>query len=70
MFMPTEEKINNKVDLFLNNNSVKIFACFEQDKILDAMVVSFIEQRKIEIIGIITDGVYALPYLNSKYGII
>ena len=70
MFMPTEEKFNNKVDLFLNNNSVKIFACFEQDKILDAMVVSFIEQRKIEIIGIITDGVYALPYLNSKYGII
>ena len=70
MFMPTEEKFNNKVDLFLNNNSVKIFACFEQDKILGAMVVSFIEQRKIEIIGIITDGVYALPYLNSKYGII
>ena len=26
--------------------------------------------RKSVIIGIITDGVYALPYLNSKYGII
>ena len=55
MFMPTEEKFNNKVDLFLNDNSVKIFACFEQDKILGVMVVSFIEQKKIEIIGIAVD---------------
>ena len=55
MFMPTEEKFNNKVDLFLNDNSVKIFACFEQDKILGVMAVSFIEQRKIEIIGIAVD---------------
>ena len=31
MFMPTEEKFNNKVDLFLNDIFVKIFACFEQD---------------------------------------
>ena len=52
MFMPTKEKFNNKVDLFLNDNSVKIFACFEQHKILGVMVVSFIEQQKIEIIGI------------------
>ena len=52
MFMPTEEKFNNKVDIFLNDNSVKIFACFEQDKLLGVMVVSFIEQKKIEIIGI------------------
>ena len=55
MFMPTEEKFNNKVDLFLNDNSVKIFVCFEQDKILGVMVVSFIEQKKIEIIGIAVD---------------
>ena len=55
MFMPTEEKFNNKVDLFLNDNSVKIFACFEQDKILGVMVVSFIEQKKTKIIGIAVD---------------
>lgn len=55
IFMPTEEKFNNKVDIFLNDNSVKIFACFEQDKILGVMVVSFIEQKKIEIIGIAVD---------------
>ena len=52
MFMPTKEKFNNKVDLFLNDNSVKILACFEQDEVLGVMVVSFIEQKKIEIIGI------------------
>ena len=55
MFMPTKEKFNNKVDLFLNDNSVKIFACFEQDEVLGVMVVSFIEQKKIEIIGIAVD---------------
>ena len=53
--MPTEEKFNNKVDISLNDNSVKIFACFEQDKILGVMVVYFIEQKKIEIIGIAVD---------------
>ena len=55
MFMPTVEKFNNKVDLFLNDNSLKIFACLEQDKILGVMVVSFLEQNKIEIIGIAVD---------------
>ena len=55
MFMPTEEKFNNKVDLFLNDVFVKIFACFEQDKIVGIMVVSFKEQKKIEIIGIAVD---------------
>ena len=55
MFMPTEEKFNNKVDLFLNDNSVKIFACFEQEKILGVITVSFIEKKKIEVIGIAVD---------------
>ena len=55
MFMPTEEKFSNKVDLFLNDNSVKIFACFEQDKIVGVMAVSFIEQKKVEILGIAVD---------------
>ena len=78
MFMPTEEKFNNKVDLFLNDNSVKIFACFEQDKILGVMVVSFIEQRKIEIIGIAVDvsargkgiGSYMINQVVNNYGLL
>ena len=30
MFMPTEEKFDKKIDLFLNDNSVKIFVCLNQ----------------------------------------
>jgi ribosomal protein S18 acetylase RimI-like enzyme len=78
MFMPTEEKFNNKADLFLNDNSVKIFACFEQDKILGVMVVSFIEQQKIEIIGIAVDasvrgkgvGSYIINQVINNYGLL
>ena len=78
MFMPTEEKFNNKVDLFLNDNSVKIFACFEQDKIMGIMVVSFNEQKKIEIMGIAVDvsargkgiGSYMINQVINNYGLL
>ena len=78
MFMPTEEKFNNKVDLFLNDNSVKIFACFEQDEVLGVMVVSFIEQKKIEIIGIAVNssvrgkgiGSYMINQVVNDYGLL
>ena len=78
MFMPTEEKFNNKVDLFLNDNSVKIFACFEQDNILGVMVISFIEQKKIEIIGIAVNssvrgkgiGSYMVNQVVNDYGLL
>ena len=78
MFMPTEEKFNNKVDLFLNDNSVKIFVCFEQDKIVGIMVVSFKEQKNIEIIGIAVDvsargkgiGSYMINEVINNYGLL
>ncbi|MBQ1243439.1 MAG: GNAT family N-acetyltransferase [Clostridia bacterium] len=78
MFMPTEEKFNNKVDLFVNDNSVKIIACFEQDKILGVMVVSFMEQKKLEIIGIAVDvsvrgkgvGSYMINQVVNNYGLL
>ena len=78
MFMPTEEKFNNTVDLFLNDNSVKIFACFEQDKIVGIMAVSFKEQKKIEIIGIAVDvstrgkgiGSYMINQVINNYGLL
>ena len=78
MFMPTKEKFNNKVDLFLNDNSVKIFACFEQDEVLGIMVVSFIEQKKIEIIGIAVNssvrgkgiGSYMINQVVNDYGLL
>ena len=78
MFMPTEEKFNKKVDLFLNDIFVKIFACFEQDKIVGIMVVSFKEQKKIEIIGIAVDvsargksiGSYMIKQVINNYDLL
>ena len=78
MFMPTEEKFNKKSDLFLNNNSVKIFACLNQGKIIGVMVVSFIEQKKIEIIGIAVEvsargkgvGSYMINQVVNNYGLL
>ena len=53
-------------------------ACFEQDKILGVMVVSFIEQKKIEIIGIAVDvsargkgvGSYMINQVVNNYGLL
>ena len=78
MFMPTKEKFNNKVDLFLNDNSVKIFACLNQGKIIGVMVVSFIEEKKIEIIGIAVNssvrgkgiGSYMINQVVNDYGLL
>ena len=78
MFMPTEEKFDKKVDLFLNDNSVKIFACLNQGKIIGVMVVSFIEEKKIEIIGIAVDvsardkgiGSYMINQVINNYGLL
>ena len=78
MFMPTEEKFNKKVEQFLNNNSVKIFACFNQGEIVGVIVISFSEQRKIEIIGIAVElsardkgiGSYMINQIVKYYGLI
>ena len=78
MFMPTEEKFNKKAEQFLNNNSVKIFACFSHGKIVGIMVVSFKEQKKIEIIGIAVDvstrgkgiGSYMINQVINNYGLL
>ena len=78
MFMPTEEKFNKKIDQFLNDNSIKIFACFNQVEIEGVIVVSFVEQSKIEIIGIAVDlsargkgiGSYMINQTVTDYGLI
>ena len=78
MFMPTEEKFNKKVEQFLNNNSVKIFACFSHGKIVGVMAVSFIEQKKVEILGIAVDvsargkgiGSYMINQIVNDYGLV
>ena len=78
MFMPTEEKFDKKIDLFLNDNSVKIFACLNQGKIIGVMVVSFIEEKKIEFIGIAVEvsargrgvGSYLINRVVNNYGLL
>ena len=78
MFMPTEEKFNKKADLFLNDGSVKIFACFSHGKIVGVMVVSFTEQKKLEVLGIAVDlsvrgkGVasYMITQAINNYGLL
>ena len=75
MFMPTEEKFNKKTDLFLDDNSIKIFACFSQGEMVGVIVVSFEEQHKVEIIGIAVDlsargkgvGSYMINQVVSDY---
>ena len=77
MFMPTEEKFNKKVEQFLNNNSVKIFACFSHGKIVGVMAVSFNEQKEVEILGIAVDlsargkgiGSYMINQIVTDYGL-
>ena len=78
MFMPTEEKFNKKIDQFLNDNSIKIFACFNQGEIEGVIVVSFVEQSKIEIIGIAVKlsargkgiGSYMINQVINNYGLL
>ena len=76
--MPTEEKFNKKVEQFLNNNSVKIFSCFSHGKIVGVMAVSFIEQKKVEILGIAVDlsargkgiGSYMIKQVINNYDLL
>lgn len=78
MYMPTEEKFNKKTDIFFSDDSVKIFACLYQKEIKGVIVISFLEQYKIEIIGIAVDisahkkgiGSYMLNKLVDEYGLI
>ena len=78
MFMPTEEKFSEKIEQFLNDNSVKIFACFNQSKVEGVIVISFLEQGKIEIIGIAVDlsargkgvGYYMINQVVNNYSLL
>ncbi|MBE5882938.1 MAG: GNAT family N-acetyltransferase [Lachnospiraceae bacterium] len=78
MFMPTEEKFNKKIEMFLNDNSVKIFACFNQGEIEGVVVILFVEQNKIEIVGIAVDlsarnkgiGSYMINQVINNYALL
>ena len=77
MFMPTQEKFNKKIDSFLGDNSIKIFACYQHDEIKGVISISFTEQNKVEILGIAVDistrskgiGSYMINKLVNDYGL-
>ena len=78
IFMPTAEKFNKKVDKFLSDNSIKIFACLYGNEVKGIIVVSFTEQYKIEIIGIAVNvtarhlgiGSYMINKLIDDYSLV
>ena len=77
MFMPTEERFNEKMDTFLKDNFIKIFACLYRSETKGIIAISFIEQFKIEIIGIAVDdsvrhqgiGSYMINELANEYNL-
>ena len=78
MFMPTEEKFHKKMDAFLADHAVKIFACYDQGVPVGVMVISFVEGKKIEILGIAVEtsarnkgiGSYMIKQLANDSGVI
>ena len=78
IFMPTAEKFNKKVDKFLSDNSIKIFACLHGNEVKGVIVVSFTEQYNIEIIGIAVNvtarhlgiGSYMINKLIDDYSLV
>ena len=78
MFMPTEEKFKKKIYQFSTDNSIKIFVCSHQGKVVGVIVVSFVEQYKVEIVGIAVDiafrnrgiGSYMINCLCNDYSLI
>ena len=78
MFMPTEEKFKAKAEKFLNDDSIKLLACLNEEKVEGVIAISFLEQCKIEIIGIAVDlsargkgvGFYMIKQALNDYGVI
>ena len=52
MYKPTPEKFELKVDAYLNDDNIKIFACICDNNVLGVMVLSLDEDNNAEIIGI------------------
>ena len=78
MYMPTKEKYSKVIDEFLNDNSIRIFACLHQSEAKGIIVVSFIDPCRIEILGIAVDpsvrsmgiGTYMIRALMNRFNLI
>ena len=75
MYMPSKEKFDKKINAFLNDDSVRIFACLSSKEVKGLIVICFLDQYKIEIIGISVDisarnkgiGSYMINKLVDEY---
>lgn len=65
MYMPTEEKFCNLIEKYLNEKSIKIFCCKDKNKTNGMIVVSFIEDNKIEVFGIAVDTLHQHKGIGS-----
>ena len=78
MYKPSEKEFGKKVDIFFADNSIKIFTCIKCNEIKGIIVISYIEQFKVEIIGIAVDidargqgiGSYMINKLMNDYNIL
>ena len=52
MFLPNEDKFARKVDGFLADDAIEVFACLEDGEPKGMMVVSFAQAAQTEIVGI------------------
>lgn len=55
MYMPSPDKFNKKVDLWVGDRTISVLAFTDKKQIKGVIVLSFLEQNKAEIIGIAVD---------------
>ena len=65
MYMPTKEKFDKKAADYINDHAIRIFVCFDQEKIVGVLVLSLAEQTSAEIVGISVDPAYRNQGIGS-----
>lgn len=77
MYMPTFEKYNQQIASYLQDESIKIFACCDNDIIKGIIVILFFEYNQAEILGIAVDtsergrgiGSYMINTIKDTYAL-
>lgn len=75
MYMPTKEKYENKVDYWLHDKNIKVYACFDSEKIKGIIVIWIQNCEEAEVIGISVDicarrqgiGSYMIQQIKARY---
>jgi len=75
MYLPTKEKYDTKVEEWLKNENIKVFAYYVEDTIKGILVILLRQEEKAEIIGISVNpyfrgqgvGSYMIHQLMERY---